>query len=355
VHGIVLAGAYPAPHCPLDRLSPRPLLPVAHLPLVSYGLRWMRDGGISTSTVCANSAARAIRFCLGDGSALGMGLSHLEDWTPRGPGGCARDAAVTTGAETFVVVDGTTVPLVKLSALLDAHRASEAAVTIVVSPARQPGVEATKAGLRPTGVYVFDRRVIDYVPEEGFQDIKERLIPRLYAACERVVTFVADGECPRVINPPTYLALDNWAVERAGHAPGAFPGFRADGRALIHESAVVHPSARLLGPVVLGPDTMVGARATIVGPASFGARTTIGEGGVVSRSSVWRDCSLGEGAFVDRCLLTDGAIVGSHRSLVSSLRMGDLARDTRSRRGPSPRRLLPWAFPSPQPQPTGRL
>jgi mannose-1-phosphate guanylyltransferase len=356
VHGIVLAGAYPTPQCPLDRLSPRPLLPVAYQPLVSYGLRWMRDGGVAAATVCANSAARAIRGCLGDGSALGMSLVHQEDWTPRGPAGCVRDAAVVTDAGTFVVVDGTSVPLASFTALLDFHRVSEAAVTVVVGPGRHVGAEEGKAGLRPTGVYVFDRRILEHIPEEGFQDIKERLLPRLYEAGERVLTFAAERECPRVINPATYLALDGWAVERAASsASSVFPEFRVWDEALIHEGAVVHPSARLLGPVLLGPGTVVGAHATIVGPASFVAGATIGEGSVVSRSVLWRRCAIGVGAFVDRCLLTDGASVDAHKSLVSSVRVGHPTRGRSHTDGRPRRRILPWALPTPEPQPSGRL
>src|SRR5262249_41216194 len=238
MHGIVLAGAYPTPQSPLDRLSPRPLLPVAYQPPVSYGLRWMRDGGVTTATVCANSAARAIRGCLGDGSALGMSLAHREDWTPRGPAGCLRDAAVVTGAQTFVVVDGTSVPLASFTALLDFHRASGAAVTVVVGPGRHVGAEDGRGGRRPTGGHVLDRRIVKRIPEEGFQDIKERLLPRLYEAGERVLTFAADRACPRVINPATYLALDGWAVERAASsASSVFPEFRVWDEALIHEGA----------------------------------------------------------------------------------------------------------------------
>jgi NDP-sugar pyrophosphorylase family protein len=313
----------------------------------------MRNGGVEAATVCANSAARDIRVCLGDGSDLGMSLAHLEDWTPRGPGGCVRDAAVSTEAETFVVADGTTVPLVKLTALLEAHRSSRAALTIVVRPGRHAAGQAGTQ--RPTGVYLFDRRVLRYIPEEGFHDIKERLIPRLYEMGERVMTFAAEGGCPRVINAATYLALDSWAVERAYLVTGLLPGWSASGKALIHESAVVHPSARLLGAVVLGPDTRVGAGATIVGPASLGAGTTIGEGSVVSRSSVWGRCAVGDGAFVDRCLLTDGARVRPHGSLASSLRMGDHPGDATWNGGGPRRRLLPWALPAPQPQPAGRI
>ena len=69
-----------------------------------------------------------------------------------------------------VVVLGTAVPVAAASELIEAHRAAGAALTVVV------GADAT-GRLCPSGIYVFDRRAFDFIPEEGFQDIKERLIP----------------------------------------------------------------------------------------------------------------------------------------------------------------------------------
>jgi mannose-1-phosphate guanylyltransferase len=125
-------------------------LPVALQPLVTYALRWMASGGLRGATICANTEARSIRATL-KGSACGLRLDYLEDWSPRGAAGCVRDAGVKTDANTFVVADGTAVPVVDLVELLDGHQASRAAITVVVG--------ADSAGrLRPNGIYVFDRR-----------------------------------------------------------------------------------------------------------------------------------------------------------------------------------------------------
>lgn len=312
VHGIVLAGAYPDGHCALDQLTPRSLLPVAQQPLIHYVLRWMSDGGLRRVTICANSAARAVREGV-DGRSFGMQVDYLEDWSPRGAAGCVRDAGSRTDAQTFLVADGTAVPVVDVDELLEAHRASDAAVTVVV------GADSTRR-LRPTGVYVFDRWTFQFVPEEGFYDIKEKLIPRLYAAGEKVSTHMASEIAPRVVNAESYLALNQWAIERAQSHVSAGDGFVTAGEALVHESATVHPSARLLGPVIVGARASIGAGATLVGPVSIGHGTSVGEGAVVSRSVVWNDCSVGTGAFVDRSMLADGTRVETLKLLVSTVR-----------------------------------
>jgi NDP-sugar pyrophosphorylase family protein len=331
VHGIVLAGAYPRSHSALDQLGPRPLLPVAQRPLVTYALRWMRDAGLDEASVCANSAARAIRGCLARDTPLGMRLDYMEDWTPRGTAGCVRDAGMKTGALTFVVVDGTTVPVIDLPDLLGAHVSSGAAMTVVVSSDARSGPNSPGA-LRPGGIYVFDRRVFEHIPEDGFQDIKEKLVPRLDQAGERVWSYTAAETCPRVVSAETYLALNQWAIQRSVRDGSPEPGFSVRGEALVHESAGVHASARLLGPVILGPKVSVGPGATVIGPATIGAETRIGEDAVVSRSVLWNRCTIGEGAFVDRSLLADAAVIGNRQSLFAAMKVGETRPEERPAR-----------------------
>jgi NDP-sugar pyrophosphorylase family protein len=311
-HGIVLAGAYRGGRCVLDTLAPRPLLPVAERPLVTYALRWMAGGGLHRATVCANTEGRAIGERLGT-SACGLRLEHLEDWSPRGAAGCVRDAGVRTDATTFVVADGTSVPVVSLGELLEAHRAARAVVTVVVG--------AGRAGrLQPSGVYVFDRRAFLHIPEDGFQDIKERLIPRLYAAGETVSTHAAESLAPRVVDADSYLALNHWAVERACLLEEMPEGFRGGGGAILHETASVDPTARLLGPVLVGPGATVQSDATLVGPVSIGRGTEVGRGAVVSRSVLWSECRVGSRSFVDRSMLADRVAVEPRSAVIHAVK-----------------------------------
>ena len=332
-HGIVLAGAYPGGQCALDQLAPRPLLPVAQQPLVTYALRWMASGGLRGATICANSAARAIRASL-KGSAFGLRLDYLEDWSPRGAAGCVRDAGIKTDADTFVVADGTAVPVVDLAELLAGHRASEAAITVVVG--------ADAAGrLRPTGVYVFDRWSFAFIPEDGFQDIKEKLIPRLYAAGEHVSTHMARRGGP-ACRQRRHLPRPEPVGDRADLPPpgsaGRLPQLRRDRPARQRVGGPERAPARPRAPRV--PGCRCEAGATLVGPVSIGPGTTVGRGAVVSRSVVWSDCVVGDRAFVDRCMLADGAIVEPGGAVISALKTDGRREAARGARRSA---RAPWA------------
>lgn len=319
VEGIVLAGTYHWSQSVFERLLPRPLLPVAQTPLICYALRWMRDGGIAQATVCANSASRAVRSYLGDGSGLSLTVKYLEDWTPRGAAGCVRDAGIQSEAETFVVADGTAIPAVNLRGLLAAHRASGAALTIVVHD-DAAFVAPDQRLLSPGGIYAIERRVLDMIPASSFQDIKESLIPQLYRAGELVGIHRGVGACPRILNAETYLAVNHWMIQSMADGSAALAGYRAlGGGVLAHPSAEVSSGATLVGPILLGPSARVEKGATIVGPVALGAHTLVEAGALVSRTVTWSHSVIGREAVVDQCVVADQAEIAPRSAVFHSI------------------------------------
>jgi NDP-sugar pyrophosphorylase family protein len=257
-----------------------------------------------------------------------MELDYYRDGTPRGAAGCVHDAGRGLGSKTLVVADGSAIPTVDLRELLAFHYASGAALTAVV---HREG--AGPGSPMPSGVYVFERRVLDHVAAGGFQDIKENLIPKLRRAGERVVAFEAAGFSPHVFNAQTYLAVNQWMLQRLGRQEA-----NAVGGLLVHPSACVEPGARLVGPVQLGPGVRVQAGATVVGPTTIGAASIVGRNALVARSVVWSGCALGDGSVVH------GSVVANDVVLLPSARLFNVVRPPtpvpeslagRSRRAPS--------------------
>jgi NDP-sugar pyrophosphorylase family protein len=321
---LVLAGAHTWRATPFDTLLPRPLLPVAQLPLIGYPLLWVRRWGAARVTVCANGWSTAIRQHLARHRRTLPTLTFHEDHGPRGAAGCARDAALGSIGDTFVVVDGTTIPHVNLARIIDEHRATRAALTIVVQPVPRGNTQSVSP-LVPTGIYVFSRRAMEAVPAAGYQDIKESLIPRLYAAGDLVTTTEAEGTCPRVLDAQTYLSVNQWMIARTAVRADTDHEIDPVGRgaaAVIHPRALVSPSALLVGPVLVDAGAEIGPNATIVGPTSIGARSKIGASALVSRSIVWSRTVIGEGAIVDRSVLADHVHVANGARIVGAVKAG---------------------------------
>ncbi|HET7696803.1 MAG TPA: NDP-sugar synthase [Vicinamibacterales bacterium] len=325
---ILLAGTHAWRRTAFDQLLPRPVLPVAQLPLMAHPLRWLRAAGASRVTICANGGATQLREHLDPVQHLLPALTFHEDPSPRGAAGSARDAALASDADLFVVADATTIPDVSLLRVLLEHQESRAALTVIVQPsnaARGTSLVPTGlygSGLVPTGLYIFSRRAFEYVPAAGYQDIKESLIPRLYAAGELVVTSEAESHCPRVLDARTYLAVSHRAIARSTQQLDPLGAPPLDGMPSIHPSAHVSPSALLVGPVLVGRGAEIHDDAVIVGPASIGAHSVVGRGALISRSVVWDHCTIGETAAVDRSVLASGVSVAAGASLVGAIQVG---------------------------------
>lgn len=306
---IVLAGTYGWGDADVPHFPPRSLAEIVFEPVISYPLQWLRAGGAARAVVCANGSAGALRARLGT-SHHGLTLTYAADRFPRGPAGCLRDAAAMVNGDQVVVVESTVIPTCNLGELLRAHRDSGAALTVVTAPM----VRGDEPG--PAGIYVVDRRAVDHVAAAGFQDIKEGMIPQLARTGSRVAAFASPEPCPRVGDLDSYLHVNQWMVERlvSTTESAAVQRWVRRGEHLTHPSAVVHPSALLMGPTVIGPGAQVGADATIVGPTVIGTDAIVAAGAQVSRSVVGPGSFVASQAMVHQCVLAAGSFIepGAH-------------------------------------------
>src|SRR3569833_1509894 len=308
VCGIVLAGSHHWGDTSFERMFRGPLLPVAQVPVICYPLGWLRDGGVLEARICANSMTVPVRQYLGTGDRLSLSQDYYEDHSPRGPAGCARAAAAMSNAETFVVGEGSMIPTVELADLLDAHRTSGAAATIVVEvDRRRRAIEGAELRL-PGGIYVLNRSVLETVAKSGYQDIKEGLLERLYKTGNPVMTYELSGVSPRVLDYPTYASVNRWLTAKAVENQTYLANYVRVGDALIHPTAEVDPTARLVGPVVVGPHASVGEVAMVGGATTIGRGSVVAAGALVSRAIIWSNCWVGAKAVVDDTLLADHCI-----------------------------------------------
>ena len=318
---IVLAGVHHWLDSRLEETVARPLVPIVNRPLIEHLLRWLKDGGIKSVSVCANSDTAVLQRSLGDGGAFGLRIDYYEDHMPRGPAGCARDAAQDSDFDDYLIADATILPCaIDFAELLAAHRrAAAAAMTVVAvseppAPSRKPAVEGRgperaaltpclaqglPSRLTPVGIYLINRDVFKFVSPDGYQDIKESLIPRLYQDGRRVVTHLAGAAVPRITGADSCMAANAWMLERQLRQSSP-QGFRRVGEALIHDTAHLADSARLLGPV-------------LVGPTVLGAACRADDQAAISRSILWDYAVVERGCVLDRCILTYRARVSSHR------------------------------------------
>ncbi len=318
IQGVVLAGSHSWGDCVVKEVVSQLQLPIGTQPLLGHMMEWFKGVGATTTTLCANSRTRSLfrhfgdHWSFGDHDAEDMEIHYLEDRMPRGPAGCIRDAASFQDADLFVVVECGILPLLPLNEIVEMHLRSQSLLSLVVAR-RQSGRTMVD---EPGGIYVFSREVMDRIPERGYQDIKEMLIPKLHKEGISVGAYEVGGHLlPRIKGAASYLAVNKWMLERmaeSGHVPS---DYSREGEALVHRTARIEKDVELIGPVLVGAGCRVRPGAMIIGPTTVSDGCEIGCNAVVSRSALWSQSRVGDRSVIDQSILTHHTVVEPGRHI----------------------------------------
>jgi NDP-sugar pyrophosphorylase family protein len=118
---------------PLTDRWAKPALPVAGEAIVRRLVRWLGSHGVHGLVVNLHHLPHTVTAVLGDGSDLSATVRYSWE-RPRilGSAGGPRQALDILGEDTFLIVNGDTLTNLNVSALVDAHRASDALVTLAL-------------------------------------------------------------------------------------------------------------------------------------------------------------------------------------------------------------------------------
>lgn len=91
---------------PLTLNTPKPLIPVAGVPLIEYHLRALQRAGIHEVVINHAWLGEKIEAHLGDGARFGLHISYSKESQPLETGGGIYKALTMLGDEPFIVVNG---------------------------------------------------------------------------------------------------------------------------------------------------------------------------------------------------------------------------------------------------------
>lgn len=338
---ILLVGGKGTRLRPLTASTPKPLLPVAGVPLLEHQLRRVRAAGIRRVVFATSYRASMFTEAFGDGSSLGLELVYVTEEEPLGTAGAIRNAAgkLTCGPDDPVVVlNGDILSGHDLTAQLATHDKADAAVTLhltLVPDARRYGAVPTTAAGRVTefveksanpptnqvnaGCYVFRRSVIDVIPAGRVVSVEYETFPGLLARDAVIMGHVEAAYWLDVGTPAAFVqASCDLVLGRMPVDPGPD---RGDSReALFLDGSAVAADATVGGGSTVGAWAVVETGATVQASVLFD-HVVVERGAKVSRSVLGRGARVCAGAVVDEAVIGDGAVVGPGNELRGGLRL----------------------------------
>lgn len=301
--GILLVGGFGTRLKPLTDESPKPMLPVAGVPVTEHQVMAAKKAGIHTLVLATSYLAEVFTPYFGDGSRWGMKILYAVEKEPLGTGGAIRNAAELLGRdEPIVIFNGDVLSRHSIADQIAFHQANSADVTlhlIDVEDARAFGCVPTDASGRVTdflekmenpvthsinaGCYVFSPQVLDLIPRNTVVSVERETFPALIESGRPVFGYKEQA-----------YWLD------VGTPAALFKGSRD----------------LVAGDYQTMPETTVAPDAIITGGTSIGARCRIGSGVVIDDCIIGDDVTIESGVHLDRSFIAHGTTVvaGTHKS-----------------------------------------
>ena len=345
MQAVIMAGGEGSRLRPLTSNVPKPMLPVANRPLMEHIIELLRSHGVTDITATVQFLASVIRNYFSDGSDLGVSLSYSTEDVPLGTAGSVLNAKELLSG-TFLVISGDALTDLDLTKVVEFHRSRDSAATLVLKRMADPlefGIVMTDEDGRierflekptwgqvftdtiNTGIYVLEPEVLDMIPPDQPYDFSSELFPLMLEKGLPLYGYITDEYWTDVGNTEAYLQAQKDALN--GKVSVTLKGFEFAPGVNVGVDVEIDPTARLIGPVVVGDNSRIGAGAS-VGPQSIiGSNTIIAEdarviGGVVmDRAYVAplaqvRGGILGRGASLDRgAILEEEAVIGDETTV----------------------------------------
>jgi mannose-1-phosphate guanylyltransferase/phosphomannomutase len=348
---VILAGGEGTRLRPLTSNQPKPMLPIANVPMMRHVVRLLAKHGFDDIVVTVAFLANQIRNYFGDGGEFGVRMRYATEDSPLGTAGSVRNAMDELD-ETFLVIAGDVITDIDLAGVVTAHTDREAFASIALKRVNNPvdfGIVITRddgtidrflekptwgqvfSDTINTGIYVLEPGVFDFIPEgkvvdfssDVFPAVLDRGLPLLGAVVEGYWEDVGTLEAYRsahedVLSERVDLEIPGFKLRDgvwAGEGSDVSPDARVEGPVLVGDNTRVEAGAELRPFTVLGSDVVVKSNAsierTVVHDHVYVGGSSRLRGAVVGRASdLRRNVHLDEGVVIGNdCFIGDGASV----------------------------------------------
>ncbi|MBW3614404.1 MAG: NTP transferase domain-containing protein [Actinobacteria bacterium] len=319
---VIMAGGEGTRLRPLTSNQPKPMMPLANLPMMEHIVRLLKDHGFDDIVVTVAFLANAIRNYFGDGSEFGVRMVYATEERPLGTAGSVRNAMEELRDERFLVISGDVLTDIDLSAIVAFHEEKGSLATLALKSMEDPlefGIVITRpdgaierflekptwgqvfSDTINTGIYVLEPEVFDYIDSGHPVDFSGEVFPRLLADGKPVFGYVAEGYWEDVGNLEAYIRAHQDVLSRKVEVE--VPGFELGQGVWLGEGCEVDPEARIDGPAVIGDYCRISAGAHIREFTVLGSNVMVGHDAYLERAIVHDNAYLGPRVGLRGCVV----------------------------------------------------
>lgn len=318
---VILVGGEGTRLRPLTTKAPKPMLPLVDRPLLAFTFEHLAKHGVDRAVLSCGYLPTQIEAHFGNAHE-GLEIAYRVEDSPLGTAGGIRNGALGLIDGTFLGMNGDSLRMADIGALLAFHREKGAMATLLLTPVEdptrfglvrlaadgrvaafleKPRPEEIDTNLINAGLYVLEPEVLDLVEPGKPVSIERDVFPKI-VELGKLYGLALPGYWLDVGTPESYLQAHRDVLDR--EADTAVAALLGSDFLSIDASAQVHPAAHISPPAYIGAGAVVGEGARV------GSRSTVAAGAVVGPQCVLEDAVVGAGARLGRGVHVHGAIVG---------------------------------------------
>jgi len=331
VKALFLAGGLGTRLRPLTEHLPKPMALVGNRPWLEHLLLHYKEQGVREFVIAVKHYRELIQSHLGDGSEFGVSIEYAVEKELLGTAGAIKNAERLL-SDRFLVVNADIVHRIDLASALRFHERHGGAATICLTEVDDPShygvvdladggrirrfVEKPKKENAPSnrinaGIYIMERRALDFVPAGEAVSIERETFPLLIENGSGVYGHPIGGYWMDLGTTERYRQLHWDLLDR--RFPARIDGEEMEAKGIwLGRNVRVGQGVLFIPPVVIGDDVSIGDR-SIVGPyAVVGKGSRIGSQVRLARSILWDRCRVRAGAQLNECIFGTDVRVGPH-------------------------------------------
>jgi mannose-1-phosphate guanylyltransferase len=330
---------------PITGEIPKPMAPVVGKPIIQHIFELLAKTEMDEVYVNVHYLADAILDTYGSMTSVnGMKVRITREDKLMGTAGSVKRIADSFD-ETFVVIMGDALTDVDVREVVAFHQERGALATLalmrvedtsqygivelgpeqdIMEFQEKPDPDEALSNLANTGIYVLEPEVLEYIPDNTFFDFAKDVFPCLLEAGEKLVGYEGTFYWSDIGTLEAYKAAQRDAL--SGKVRLEMPGQRLEDGLWVDSDSRLHPTATIEGRVMLGHDVVIGREVTLIGDITVGSGCWVRPGATIKRSILLPGCSIGDGAYLEECIVGHGYDVrpGEH------IRGGTLMRPARA-------------------------
>jgi NDP-sugar pyrophosphorylase family protein len=209
----ILAGGKGTRLRPITYEIPKPMVLIHGRPLLEHTINLLKKNDIRNIILSVGYMGEKIKEYFGNGSKLGVNISYVEENEPTGTAGALRLAKPLLDDCNFIMINGDNLYKIDYPEMIQASLSNGAVATIALTTVSDPSkfgvakmkgtrivdfVEKPKPDEAPSnlinaGIYIFNSKIFDYIPDKHFSMIETEVFPKLIAD-EQFYGYVMEGQ-----------------------------------------------------------------------------------------------------------------------------------------------------------------